>query len=213
MTVYGFCTAEQADVPISSERRCLTDGSLCIPPSWGRQTQTWNGADWVPARARPEGYVWTPPEPVKTMVAPVVSVTATCANCRETFERSRVAGIKQMYCSDACKTQLQQVRKEERQKAAAARKRVRVSGPIATMTCERCGGAVPPTGHHGGKPRRFCSKVCAHAHYYTNTPRPTMAERGMVCRECGRGDRHHHRDGLCTACSRRARRAEIREAS
>jgi hypothetical protein len=56
----GFCVAERADVPIDSERRCLSDRMPCIPPSWGRRDQRFEGGHWVPEIPKPEGYVWTP---------------------------------------------------------------------------------------------------------------------------------------------------------
>ncbi len=44
----GFCISEKTDVTIDAHGRCLTDGSLAIPPSYGKHTQTWKSGAWSP---------------------------------------------------------------------------------------------------------------------------------------------------------------------
>ena len=65
MTAWGWCIAEQADVPVGPGLRCETHGGLLIPPSFGDRLQVWDGSDWFPPAERPPGYVWVPFSGVK----------------------------------------------------------------------------------------------------------------------------------------------------
>ena len=61
--LYGFCLAEQDDVPATDRPICATCGYPLIPPRWANHTDPW---PWPP---RPEGYVYTPPAFLSAPVA------------------------------------------------------------------------------------------------------------------------------------------------
>lgn len=60
MTIWGHCLQEAADVLVTADRRCVNDGSLVIPASFGQHTQQWRDGNWHPEIPRPEGYVYVP---------------------------------------------------------------------------------------------------------------------------------------------------------
>ena len=81
----GFCVIENTDVPVDDDRRCLTDGSVTIAPSYGKKGQQWVDGAWLPHIERPDGYVYRP----RTFEAPSEKVVDTVPHA----ERSQRGGV------------------------------------------------------------------------------------------------------------------------
>jgi hypothetical protein len=116
---YGYCLRCRADVPVTGDRRCQIDGTLCIPPSFGTHTQQWTPEGWVPAVERPEGYVYTPPTYLSG-TAPDAVVPAACDRCRKPITRRTGGGSQRKFCSALCKTRAGHERRKDRKAGVAA---------------------------------------------------------------------------------------------
>lgn len=211
--IEGFCLTEQRDVPITSDRRCLIDGSLVLPPSWGSQSQVFRDGDWHPRIARPDGYAYRPkaydpPKKEADRVAAALPSVVSCAYCGAAFSPPVRGGSAPKYCSGLCKNRALAARVREKRR----REREAPPAPIETITCGRCFATIERTTRRGGKPKRYCSPECAAA-IQNMRSRPTMGERGMACSDCGRGDRPHCGGGLCRPCRKRQQRRALQEAS
>jgi hypothetical protein len=97
MTVEGFCVVERTDVPVDSDRYCLTHQTVTIPPSWGRRGMRWTGSGWEGDAGRPPGYVYVP----RFADAPeAVTGDFACERCGAITPRK---AKRQRFCGDACK--------------------------------------------------------------------------------------------------------------
>lgn len=219
--MHGFCLTEKADVPISNERRCLADGSLCIAPSWASKDSAY---PWPP---RPDGWVYVAKQlqalvrnPQKTdaerrkpftskpvepahVPQPVAEKpgAVTCAWCHEAYTQGpRNGGPPRRFCTKIC-----------RARASKAARKTGGTGPI-TFTCAECGRVAEAIPALGGRRWRYCSDQCRRAAKKRNDIRPLMAERGMSCLDCGRDDAPHKAKNLCNSCWQRAAARRRQEA-
>jgi hypothetical protein len=115
--IEGFCISEKTDVTIDAHGRCLTDGSLAIPPSWGNSQQTWTGTGWLPEIARPANYQY---KPKQYAVAQVIAepVSAECQHCDLTFSYQPKGGDAPRYCRPKCKDAAARARRKAVRSAA-----------------------------------------------------------------------------------------------
>lgn len=185
---WSWCIAEQQNVEATPERRCPSDGSLVIAPSWGKRTQVWQDGTWSPKIAKPEGHRWKPPvtpEPQKSRkVAP--RDTDTVLGRRTATDRKRAS-------------------------RARALPKVKVTTVMA-RPCEYCREPFFPKAR--GTFARFCSTAhqkAAARKRAVYQPRPPMSASGRVCVACGSGEHPHRGHGLCLPCWRADRRRRKRE--
>lgn len=148
----GFCLVHQLDVHIDDDRRCVTDKSLTIPPSFGNRNQQWRDGNWRPEKAKPEGYVYKPP----VFATPTPAFKATeaptrCGHCGAALVIQTGGGVPRGYCDATCKNRANNKLRNARQKALNAAR------PPVTRTCEHCGTTFsrPP-----GTPQKFCATAC-----------------------------------------------------
>lgn len=143
--IEGYCTACRADVPVSDQRCCLADGSLCIPPSWSRAGAPF---PWPPRR--------------QARVTRRTIRTAACDHCGATFPGDHRGGSPRVYCSDVCGQQALNARRRQRRAAE------RDSRVVAPTTCRQCGDAIPPA-ETNGRPRTYCGNPCTRETWRTAT--------------------------------------------
>jgi hypothetical protein len=113
MTVEGFCVIERTDVPVDSDRYCLTHQTVTIPPSWGRRGMRWTGSGWEGDMGRPPGYVWKPRFSEDPSVAHTVE-TRPCGHCGEPFSVEVRGGSGTAYCGLVCKSRAANARRRSR---------------------------------------------------------------------------------------------------
>lgn len=191
---FGWCLSCDIDVPVDEHRRCLTDQSVCIPPSWGSKDQTWIAGAWSPDKPRPEGYVYVRPKHLTAVPSvqetPKPEAPTVCGQCGIALEVKTGGGNARAYCSPLCKNRASNKRKLERlREATSARQAV----PVA---CEHCHATFIPDGR---RRQRYCSESCrskaAHARRASGARRALApAEHGsdftpimvtVVCAHCG----------------------------
>lgn len=191
MTTYGFCIAEQTDVPATERGRCVNDGDLLIAPSWNLKRPTWTPTGWHPHVERPEGHVYTPPAYLtgaptpKPEPAPIVLKrpnrppqkgldSRPCRVCAKLFTPRR---REQALCSTPCANAARRASASKQARIRRARPFVRSLEPIP---CAACGTPFVP--RPNGPPQRYCSKPCQYRakNAARALPRPTVA-----CATCG----------------------------
>ena len=206
MTEFGWCIAEQQDVPISADRCCLTDGSITIAPSWAtaRTVRPWpeRPADYAyipPAYLRGTQRTTTP-EPGKhfanandVRTAKVVTAVRTvvkrpsyrqCDQCGATMTARTPRGDPRRFCTIACRRRHQTAVRTARERAEREQRPAPEPKPPhvpkhGTAIC-RCGKEFRPSMSYG-IPQRYCSRSCASI---------ATAERGAerrrrICVTCG----------------------------
>ena len=104
MTAFGFCLAHGTDVEIDQDRRCIVDGRVTIPPSWGSASQQFIDGAWHPDKPRPEPSACGKP-----------TRRATCLTCNKALTQRNAGGSPATYCSGLCKSRAQRARRAERE--------------------------------------------------------------------------------------------------
>lgn len=236
---WGHCLRESVDVLVTADRRCVNDGSLVIPASFGRHSQVWRDGQWLPHIPRPEGYVYRPPAFLAADPMPAAKTPPTPKLRPEswswktpTAERPAASRTTTRRFGGRQRDSAHRLTMAEQGRACRDCGR----GDIVHKAHGRCANchriaqnAAAGKAPHVVQPRvtvacPICStpfKVRNHGNKrpqrYCSNPcsakarstRPPMSASGQVCRECGTGDRPHRSGGLCTRCHLAAERRAV----
>lgn len=183
----------QDDRSIDQHRRCLSDGSYTIPPSFSVHTAIWVGGSWVGGKEKPDGYVYQ----AKVLLDPKVRADNTEAATQSKFvsvARPKVRGEKRYpreLSDDPCTRcgkrhfQIRQsdgvckpcLERERRQDAKNAHLLIACSG------CQQ--PFIPRPSHQGGPIQKYCTDRCGHKARKASRPstQPPLSPR--ECDQCG----------------------------
>lgn len=231
MNAHGWCLTEQADVPIGTDRRCLTDGRPCIPPSWSPHTAVWTTAGrWEPDLPRPDGYTYRPPaylreyqrkaaesigahrkpapkRPASEISASLDAKLRPAAPPRPTETPPTERVIRCEVCRATVVLKVKTTRQRYCSEACrmTLRRTRRERTPPPTVTCPTCTRPFVAYAQRRGLPQQtYCSEACRK---YASTRRRTIH-----CRRCGVAfvegvlDRRGRRRFCSDACAERRRR-------
>lgn len=214
--IEGFCIAEQDDVPIGSDRRCLTDGSLTIPPSTGCPHQRFVNGAWSACDPSTWNNQAKPCKPVAPGTYRVLlKQQAGALAKRENDRKQRAAALGQhgrltTHRTLAAFPERDGVPKTAPRRAPRQRSPRRSSTPsssdvlsprpprrpresLVPVPCPMCGTRFIPKLHHGQR-QMTCSKSCGerykHAQAASQNLKPGLPEHMARMRAVRNENRH-----------------------